>query len=79
MKKKARRKPTAVDPIGGNIRRLRLKAGWTQDELAMAARLRPATISDIERGRVEPQLKTLKAIASALAVYWSEFLAHPGG
>lgn len=44
----------------------RKSVGWTQAELAAAAGLRPATVSDIESGKIDPRLSTLRALAKAL-------------
>lgn len=44
----------------------RRAAGLTQEALALRAGLRAATISDIEGGRIDPRLSTLKALAGAL-------------
>ncbi|BDA83884.1 hypothetical protein Sa4125_14260 [Aureimonas sp. SA4125] len=44
----------------------RKSVGLTQAELAAAAGLRPATVSDIESRKIDPRLSTLKALAKAL-------------
>ena len=44
----------------------RKAVGLTQAELAAAAGIRPATVSDIESGKIDPRLSTLKALAKAL-------------
>ena len=44
----------------------RKSVGLTQAELATAAGLRPATVSDIESRKIDPRLSTLKALAKAL-------------
>ena len=36
--------------FGSLLRRLRIGAGLTQEELAAAARVSPRTVSDLERG-----------------------------
>jgi len=43
-------------------------AGLTQGQLAKAAGLRQATLSNIIRGRIDPRLSTLRTIAGALGV-----------
>lgn len=52
------------------IRELRHKKGWTQLKLAQGAGIdRPATISELERGKnPNPNLDTLLQIAAALGV-----------
>ena len=49
------------------LKKARLAAGLKQTELAEKACIRrAATISDIEQGKQDPTLSTLKAIAEAL-------------
>lgn len=43
-------------------------AGLSQAELARRADIRPATISDIENGNIDPRISTIKALARALSV-----------
>lgn len=50
------------------VRALREAKGWSQQELALRAELRPATISDIERLGTA-NLATLSKIAAALEVH----------
>ena len=45
-----------------------MTAGLTQQQLSEAADVRQATISDIERGEIEPTVATLKKLAAALNV-----------
>ena len=54
--------------VGGRIRRLRLKRGWTQQILADHAELTREHISAIETARSEPGLRALERIATALSV-----------
>ena len=49
------------------LRRLRIDAGLTQEELAGAARLSPRTVSDLERGISRTaRLQTARMLADAL-------------
>ena len=50
------------------LRELRLGRLWTQRELARAAGVAHKTVVDLELGRVEPQLKTMRKLAAALGV-----------
>ena len=43
-------------------------AGLTQAQLAERSGQRAATVSDIEAGKVDPRLSTMKALAEALAL-----------
>ena len=63
----------AEQDLGHVIRRYRLRAGLTQEELASRTRLRQKTISDVERGQ-GGTLKTLFLIARALKF---ELVAEP--
>ena len=54
--------------IGTQVKRAREQALLTQEELAERAGIGPATLNRIERGRVEPQFRTIRKIAKALGV-----------
>lgn len=55
--------------LGDNVRKARKERDMTQLQLAAAAGLGIATISDIERGQItDPQLSTLASLAHALGV-----------
>lgn len=54
--------------IGENIRSLRKSKNMTQKELALKSNLATSTICDIEKGRSNPSLESLKRIARALKV-----------
>jgi transcriptional regulator with XRE-family HTH domain len=60
----------ARDPkhIAANVRRLRMAAGLTQAQLAEAAEIVDATVSRVERGRLEPSADLLGRLAGALKV-----------
>ncbi|MBJ7599589.1 MAG: helix-turn-helix transcriptional regulator [Candidatus Dormibacteraeota bacterium] len=53
-----------LDPAG--IERARVLRGWTQRELALAARVDPGTLSDALTMRRRPTLGTLQAICRSL-------------
>ncbi len=64
--------PPAV-PFGGLLRRLRIDAGLTQEELAEAARLSYRSISDLERGiSLAPRKETIRLLADALNLAGAE-------
>jgi transcriptional regulator with XRE-family HTH domain len=53
--------------LGGVVRALRIRRGWTQAELARAARVSPSTVSRIERGRIDRMdLAVLRRVFAAL-------------
>ncbi|EGW39062.1 helix-turn-helix transcriptional regulator [Desulfosporosinus sp. OT] len=54
--------------IGKRIVQLRKERGWTQNDLAKAARLSKGYISAIEEGDQRPKVKTVAMIANALGV-----------
>lgn len=61
--------PTHLEHIGENIKELRRYRKLTQQELAEAAGVRLATISEIETGKANFQFNTLVRIATALNCY----------
>jgi transcriptional regulator with XRE-family HTH domain len=56
------------DRFAAHLRKARLTAGFTQEELADRCHLHRTEISLLERGGREPRLGTLIKLASALGV-----------
>lgn len=54
--------------IGANVRRLRLAAGMSQEELAARVGVEQFYISGLEAGRRNPTVKTIWSVAQALDV-----------
>jgi transcriptional regulator with XRE-family HTH domain len=54
--------------IAANVRRLRARAGLTQEQLAEAASVDLTYLQRIERGTANPSARVLVEVASALAV-----------
>jgi transcriptional regulator with XRE-family HTH domain len=54
--------------IGPKLRDLRQRRNMTMADLAHATGLTPSALSQIERGRVDPAIRTLRAIADTLRV-----------
>ena len=54
--------------VGINIRKLRIKKGWSQEHLALETGLHRAYIGQIERGEKNIGIKNLEKIAKALQV-----------
>lgn len=52
--------------VGRSIRSARIKRGWNQDDLAVAAKLSRNYVSDIERGVRNPSLLALIRLSRAL-------------
>jgi ribosome-binding protein aMBF1 (putative translation factor) len=62
--------PKYQEALAANVKRLREKAGLSQQQLATMTELRQAMVSDIERcqAHVNPTLETLTRLADALEV-----------
>lgn len=58
------------------IREFRLKAGWSQVELARQARVASTNLSAIECGRLAPWPKVRKALAKVLKVSEAELFPN---
>ena len=60
--------------VGDRLRELRtIRAGLTQERLALAAGFDPAFVSRVERGRTAASLHTLGALCAALGVSLADF------
>ena len=62
--------------IGERVRELRKKKGWTQYRLAMESSVSRQAISNMERGRNEPNADSIRLLAVALGVSVSEILGE---
>ena len=51
--------------FGMRIRKMRIKRGWTQIDLAVHTGLGRVFISDLERGKKEPCLRSIEILAIA--------------
>lgn len=60
--------------IGDNIRKYRKSGQRTQKDLGEAIGISNTYLSDIERGRTNPSIKTLKRIAKALDISYIDLL-----
>jgi transcriptional regulator with XRE-family HTH domain len=67
-----------IRAFGGNLRRARLRAGFTQAQLSAAAPLDRAAISRLECGERAPDLPTLLRICAALGVGPTDLLRGIG-
>lgn len=61
--------------LGLNVRRLRVAAGISQEELAFRANIHRTYASDIERGGRNPTITIVERLAAALDVKSSDLLA----
>jgi len=65
--------------VAWNIRRLRVRLGKSQEQLAFDADVDQGYISRIERGQENPTVSMLDRIAKALNVATADLLAQPKG
>ena len=65
--------------IGLNVRRIREKRGWSQEQLAFESRLHRTYISGVERGVRNPTAMVIQDIAFALDVAPSRLLESTKG
>jgi transcriptional regulator with XRE-family HTH domain len=67
------------DLLGTRVRKLREDRGWTQEELAQAIAIEPATLSRYETAKKAFPLDVLRRIATRLRVPLGHVLADGGG
>jgi transcriptional regulator with XRE-family HTH domain len=60
--------------LGKRIRALRKAKGWNQDDLAQHMGLGRTYISNVERGRKNPSLRTLEILAVGFKMSLIQFL-----
>lgn len=65
---------TIYQKVGENIRKFRRKQDLSQEKLAELSRIDSKSIIQIENGRRNPTLKTLKRIALALKIPLSRLM-----
>lgn len=74
LSKADRRTPSPSDrsndarELGVKIRALRKAGGWTLEDVARSIGVSKSAISQIENGRTEPSLQTLRRLAAALKI-----------
>ena len=57
-----------IGALRENLSELRIRKGWTQENLGKEAGVRTDTVSSIERGKHKPRPSTLRKLADALGV-----------
>jgi transcriptional regulator with XRE-family HTH domain len=67
----------AIQIIGANVRRLRVAKGISQEALAVDSGVDVSYMSGIETGRVNPTIKIIDRIATALSVDFFELAKKP--
>jgi len=65
---------TIFQKTGSNIRKIRKQLGYTQEKLAALVKMDPKSIIEIEGGKRNPTLKTIRKIATALKVKQSRLI-----
>src|SRR5579884_3718809 len=63
--------------IGARVAELRKQHQYSIRSLASLAGVSASLISDVERGKVEPSISTLKRVASALGTTLTYFFSDP--
>lgn len=63
-----------IKQIGQNIRKYRLKKGFSQLDLAASSGFEESSIGRLENGKTNPTIKTLLKIARALDIKLSELV-----
>jgi transcriptional regulator with XRE-family HTH domain len=69
------RKETLIKLVATNLRRLRTKAGLSQEQLADKAGLHRTYIGNIERGEYNVTLGTLAKLSTVLGVHPCELIS----
>jgi transcriptional regulator with XRE-family HTH domain len=64
--------------LGGRIKRFRQRSGKSQREVARRTGVSPSFLSQLERGRAQPSVATLYALAQFLEVSIDEFFTADG-
>lgn len=65
--------------LGRNIRKLREEKSLTQFELSVDCNMEAPNLIRIEKGRTNPTVKTLRAIAKSLGVRVQDLFSFEGG
>lgn len=68
---------TDLESIGARLRNLRTEHGFSIRALAERAEISSSVISEVERGKTEPSISTLKRLAAALGTSITYFFTTP--
>jgi transcriptional regulator with XRE-family HTH domain len=68
---------TSGNQFGTRIKELRDAKRWSQEQLARETDVSQVTIWNLENGRTQPRLDTLRKLAGALGVDVGELLKAP--
>ena len=64
--------------VGSNVKELRTKLGWTQEQLAERSGFSQQYISGLEQGRRNPTIVSVFELAQSLGVTVLDLLRPPG-
>ena len=64
--------------VGSNVKELRAKLGWTQEQLAERSGFSQQYISGLEQGRRNPTIVSVFELAQSLGVTVLDLLRPPG-
>lgn len=69
------RDETYIKEFGGNLKKIRLNKGLSQEELANSSDVSLPQITRIERGKINPTLCTIKSLAKGLEIQTKELFS----
>lgn len=64
--------------VGSNVKELRTKLGWTQEQLAERSGFSQQYISGLEQGRRNPTIVSVFELAQSMGVTVLDLLRPPG-
>jgi transcriptional regulator with XRE-family HTH domain len=67
---------TRLKVYGANVRRERVRKGWTQEKLAERAQIATRNLQKVEAGEINILLTTAFRIQLALGCAWKRLAAH---
>jgi transcriptional regulator with XRE-family HTH domain len=70
------RDKSTLESFGAKLKQLRLKKGLTLEQLAFEADIELSQVHRVEKGKVNPTLTTLIALAKGLGVKMSEIFTE---
>jgi transcriptional regulator with XRE-family HTH domain len=69
------RDKSTLENFGARLKELRLKKGMTLEQLAFEADIELSQVHRVEKGKINPTLTTLMALAKGLGIPLSELIA----
>jgi transcriptional regulator with XRE-family HTH domain len=62
--------------LGPRLKELRAASGKTQEEVALGAQMTPQMLSNLERGKGDPQLSTIRKLAAYYHISLSDMFSE---